>query len=116
MLRCFVEKLQKSLSALFVLRRLALDGLNQEKVKGGSLVPEDVMEGHFAVLAIKGEETKRFIVKLEYLSDPMFMELLDQAREEYGFKQKGALAVPCWPQQLKNILDSPRPNSTNAPG
>ncbi|RZB48565.1 Auxin-responsive protein SAUR32 [Glycine soja] len=73
-----------------------------------TLVPEDVMEGHFAVLAIKGEDTRRFIVKLDYLTDPMFMELLNQAREEYGFKQKGALAVPCRPQELQNILDGPR--------
>ncbi|KAF7818647.1 auxin-responsive protein SAUR72-like [Senna tora] len=57
-------------------------------------VPEDVREGHFAVVAVKGEERKRFIVKLECLSNPEFMILLEQAKEEYGFGQKGALVLP----------------------
>ncbi|KAJ1418960.1 Small auxin-up RNA [Sesbania bispinosa] len=66
------------------------------------------MEGHFVVLATKGEESKRFVVKLDYLSDPAFLRLLDQAREEFGFRQKGALAVPCRPQELQKILDDPK--------
>lgn len=69
------------------------------------LVPDDVMDGHIAVLAIEGEETKRFIVELHCLTDPPFMELLDRAREEFGFGQKGALAVPCRPHELQKILD-----------
>ncbi|KAG5043779.1 hypothetical protein GLYMA_03G183000v4 [Glycine max] len=102
MLGSCVKKLQKSVSLLFV-------HSNEDQLEAAAtLVPEDVMEGHFAVLAIKGEETRRFVVKLDYLADPMFMELLNQAREEYGFKQKGALAVPCRPQELQNVLDGPR--------
>ncbi|XP_061345736.1 auxin-responsive protein SAUR32-like [Gastrolobium bilobum] len=69
-------------------------------------VPEDVREGHFAVIAIKGEEAKRFIVELDYLNDPGFLRLLEQAREEYGFGQKGALAVPCRPQELEKIIEN----------
>lgn len=68
-------------------------------------MPIDVVEGHFAVLATKGKEMKRFFVKLEYLSDPVFLRLLDKAQEEYGFRQKGALAVPCRPHELQKILD-----------
>jgi len=82
------------------------------RVKTMQRVPEDVMEGHFAVLAIKGEEARRFVVELDYLTDPMFMELLNQAREEYGFSQKETLKVPCRPQELQNILDGPRAKST----
>ncbi|KAK7345530.1 hypothetical protein VNO77_16134 [Canavalia gladiata] len=65
-----------------------------------------VRKGYFAVIAIKDGETKRFVVELEYLSDPAFLGLLDQARDEYGFRQKGTLALPCRPQELQNILDS----------
>jgi len=32
--------------------------------------------------------------------------LLDDAWEEYGFRQKGTLVVPCRPIDLQNILDS----------
>ena len=30
-----------------------------------------------------------------YLSHPIFLMLLDKAREEYGFKQTAGLMVPC---------------------
>ncbi|KAM7254845.1 hypothetical protein ACFE04_020086 [Oxalis oulophora] len=69
------------------------------------MVPEDVKKGHFAVTAINGGEEKRFIVELWYLSNPEFTMLLEQAREEYGFWQKGVLCVPCQPAELQNILD-----------
>ncbi|TKY62129.1 Auxin-responsive protein SAUR32 [Spatholobus suberectus] len=76
-------------------------------------VPEDVKEGHFAVIAMQGEEPKRFVVELDYLTDPAFLKLLEQAREEYGFEQKGALAVPCSPQELQKIIENRRvDNST----
>ncbi|KAL2323233.1 hypothetical protein Fmac_027612 [Flemingia macrophylla] len=75
--------------------------------------PDDVMQGYFAVVAIKGEESKRFIVRLEYLSDPAFLELLDQAGEEYGFRQQGALTLPCRPQELQKILDAPKQRAGN---
>ena len=98
MLRSFVGKMQKGLS-LFVHRRAALSYFNE------SVAPDDVREGYFAVLAVNGGETKRFIVELDYLTDPEFLVLLDQAQEEYGFRQQGALAVPCRPQELQKILD-----------
>ena len=115
MVRSFVWKIQKSLS-LFVPRSPALRQFNEDQVEAATGVPDDVMEGHFAVLAIKGEETKRFIVELDYLTDPAFLGLLEQAREEYGFKQKGALAVPCRPQELQKILDDKRAQSAKVGG
>jgi SAUR family protein len=63
------------------------------------------MKGYFAVLAKKGVETRRFVVGLDYLIDPTFLGLLDDAWEEYGFRQKGTLVVPCRPIELQNILD-----------
>ncbi|XP_054800921.1 auxin-responsive protein SAUR32-like [Prosopis cineraria] len=69
---------------------------------GGRRVPE----GHFVVVAVKGEEAKRFTVKLDCLRDPAFLRLLERAGEEYGFAQKGPLAVPCNPQELQSIIDN----------
>ncbi|KAL1313738.1 hypothetical protein HN51_040345 [Arachis hypogaea] len=66
-----------------------------------------VPEGHFAVIAMEGgdeEEKKRFMIELNYLTDPAFLKLLEMAKEEYGFQHKGALALPCTPQQLRNVL------------
>ncbi|KAK7392455.1 hypothetical protein VNO78_20894 [Psophocarpus tetragonolobus] len=99
MLRYFVGRIQKGLSML-VTRRPALSYFSEDGAT------DDVMEGYFAVVAIKGGETKRFIVGLDYLNDPAFLGLLDQAREEYGFRQHGALALPCRPQDLQKILDT----------
>ncbi|XP_027349147.1 auxin-responsive protein SAUR32-like [Abrus precatorius] len=77
-------------------------------------VPEDVREGHFAVIAMQGEETKRFVVELDYLTDPSFLRLLEEAREEYGFGQKGALVVPCSPQELQKIIENRQGNSVTS--
>jgi len=101
MLRSFVGKIEKGVSH-FVHRRPPLNYLSEATT---SVVPDDVREGYFAVLAIKGGESKRFVVGLHYLNDPAFMVLLDQAQEEFGFRQKGALAIPCQPQELQKILD-----------
>lgn len=102
MLSFFIGKIQKSL-LFFVPRKHALSYLNENC--STSEVADDVMKGYFAVLAMKGEETRRFIVGLDYLTDPAFLGLLDDASEEYGFRQKGTLVVPCRPIDLQNILD-----------
>ncbi|KAJ1392246.1 Small auxin-up RNA [Sesbania bispinosa] len=103
------RKIQKGLSH-FVHKRPALSYLNEELVEEGTsvVVRDNVKKGYFAVVAMKDGETKKFIVGLNYLTDPAFLGLLDQAREEYGFVHKGALAVPCRPQDLQNILDGLR--------
>lgn len=68
------------------------------------VVPEDVKEGHIAVVAMDGEQLKRFVVPLSCLSHPRFVQLLEQAAEEYGFDHRGALAIPCQPCELERIL------------
>ncbi|XWS29012.1 hypothetical protein CRYUN_Cryun25bG0120200 [Craigia yunnanensis] len=34
----------------------------------------------------------------------MFLMLLEQAEEEYGFDREGALTIPCRPSELERIL------------
>ncbi|CAJ1968582.1 unnamed protein product [Sphenostylis stenocarpa] len=85
--------------------------VNEDPLNASAQVPDDVLEGHFVVVANKGEETKRFIVKLQYLTNPAFLGLLERAREEYGFRQKGVLEIPCHPQELEKILEQPRNES-----
>ncbi|KEH42196.1 putative small auxin-up RNA [Medicago truncatula] len=105
MLSSFVEKVQKSLS-VFVPRKHALSYWSEDHATTtGHELADDVMKGYFAVLAKKGLETRRFIVGLDYLTDPAFLGLLDDAWEEYGFRQKGTLVVPCRPIDLQIILE-----------
>ncbi|KAE8666255.1 putative SAUR-like auxin-responsive protein family [Hibiscus syriacus] len=68
-------------------------------------IPKDVKEGHFAVIAVNGGKSKRFILELSYLRNPAFLMLLEQAKEEYGFQQMGALTLPCHPEELQKILE-----------
>ena len=116
MFRSLIEKMVQKGLALIVSRRSAHRKLGEEEEVGevmeeGSTkynkkVPADVMDGQFAVLAIEGKETKRFILELDYLAEPEFLELLDRARDEYGFEQRGALSVPCRPRELEKIQES----------
>ncbi|GMI71209.1 SMALL AUXIN UPREGULATED RNA 48 [Hibiscus trionum] len=69
-------------------------------------IPKDVKEGHFAVVAVNGEESKRFILELSCLRNPAILRLLEQAKEEYGFQQMGALTLPCQPEELQKILEN----------
>ncbi|POO01154.1 Small auxin-up RNA [Trema orientale] len=90
-LRNVAEKLQK----------IRMSTLGRTK---SNSVPEDVKEGHFAVIAVAGDEPKRFVVPLSCLAHPSFRRLLEQAAEEYGFDRNGALTVPCRPSELERIL------------
>ncbi|XP_050379499.1 auxin-responsive protein SAUR32-like [Argentina anserina] len=104
-----IEKIQKGLSLLTT--RGPPDHLCSgcdETLKVAAVVPEDVKEGYFAVFAVVGKETTRFVTKLASLNDPAFMNLLEQAQDEYGFQQKGALEVYCRPEELHSILENCR--------
>lgn len=100
-LKIVVERLNRSLS----LGRKS-DSYSDEldEVNDSNTVPEDVKEGHFAVIAMKGEQPKRFVISLSYLSHPRFLKLLERAAEEYGFDHEGALTIPCRPSELEMIL------------
>ncbi|XP_030552029.1 auxin-induced protein 10A5 [Rhodamnia argentea] len=107
-LKIVVEKLQKSLS---IGRRSPSPWSSYyhreddyESENGGDVVPDDVKEGHFAVVALEGDRPKRFVIPLSYLAHPTFLRLLEQAAEEYGFDREGALAIPCEPSELERIL------------
>lgn len=103
MLRVLIRKLQRGFSVLAARGHDHHSNFDEE-VEVPTVVPDDVKEGHFAVFAVKGSEKKRFVVELECLSNPAFLRLMEQAGEEYGYRQKGALSVPCRPEDLQKIL------------
>ncbi|KAI6685844.1 hypothetical protein NL676_031757 [Syzygium grande] len=112
-LRIVVEKLQKTLS---LSRRWPSPWSSyyhqeddycedaNECENNGDVVPDDVKEGHFAVVALEGDQPKRLVIPLSCLAHPTFLRLLEQAAEEYGFDHGGALAIPCEPGELERIL------------
>ncbi|EEF42910.1 auxin-responsive protein SAUR19 [Ricinus communis] len=107
MLKLFVRKIQRGLLHSSASKAPNLDTID-EQISAAKVLPEDVRQGHFAAIAVKGGEPKRFVLELDYLSDPAFMKLLEQAEEEYGFQQQGVLSIPCQPEELQAILGDRR--------
>lgn len=112
-----------SSSGIVKLKYFVVEKLLQKRLKSSSscyqeegsstyYVPEDVKEGHFAVIAEGAgngkeeclEEPKRFVLPLSCLTNPTFVRLLEEAAEEYGFDHEGALTIPCRPSHLQRIL------------
>ncbi|KAL4560495.1 hypothetical protein LXL04_032647 [Taraxacum kok-saghyz] len=69
---------------------------------------KEVVAGHFAVVAVKCEKPKRFVVELRCLTNPGFLRLLKKAGEEYGFKHEGAIVIPCEPRELQMVIQEMR--------
>ncbi|XP_004147056.1 auxin-induced protein X10A [Cucumis sativus] len=64
--------------------------------------PSDVPAGHIAVCV--GTGCRRFIVRTTFLNHPIFLKLLSQAEEEYGFETRGPLALPCDESVFEEVL------------
>ncbi|VFQ58743.1 unnamed protein product [Cuscuta campestris] len=73
------------------------------KLRSGSI---GVPEGHLPVYV--GEEMERFVVSAELLNHPVFVRLLNQSAQEYGYKQQGALRIPCHVLVFERVLDALR--------
>ncbi|XP_010692322.1 auxin-responsive protein SAUR32 [Beta vulgaris subsp. vulgaris] len=75
---------------------------NQGSSKGGIGIPK-------GCLAIKvghtNEEQQRFVVPVVYFNHPLFMRLLKEAEEEYGFDQKGTITIPCHVEEFRYVQD-----------
>ncbi|KAK1426271.1 hypothetical protein QVD17_14941 [Tagetes erecta] len=93
-----LKRLQKG---LFLIRKKPGFLIN---VGNEEVVPKDVKEGHFAVIASSDYVERRFVVPMAYLSHPSFLRLLERAAEEYGFDHEGALMIPCRPSELECML------------
>uniref|UniRef100_A0A0D9WU43 Auxin-responsive protein SAUR32 n=1 Tax=Leersia perrieri TaxID=77586 RepID=A0A0D9WU43_9ORYZ len=49
------------------------------------------------------EEGERFVVPVGWLKHPLFVGLLKEAEEEYGFEQKGAITIPCGVDHFRRV-------------
>lgn len=77
----------------------------ETSIENEEVIPYDVKEGHFAIFAVNTkEERKRFILELNWLKNPAFVRLLKLAEEEYGFRQKGVLEIPCPHEELEKLI------------
>ncbi|KAK8509705.1 hypothetical protein V6N13_093557 [Hibiscus sabdariffa] len=65
---------------------------------------KDVPKGCLAIKVGSTEaERQRFVVPVIYFNHPLFMQLLKEAEEEYGFDQKGTITIPCHVEEFRNV-------------
>ncbi|KAI4338022.1 hypothetical protein L6164_016377 [Bauhinia variegata] len=64
---------------------------------------KDIPKGCLAILVGQGEEQQRFVIPVIYMNHPLFMQLLKEAEEEYGFDQKGPITIPCHVEEFRTV-------------
>ncbi|XVF67857.1 hypothetical protein PTKIN_Ptkin10aG0155500 [Pterospermum kingtungense] len=63
----------------------------------------NVPKGHIAVYVGEGNR-KRFVIPISYLNHPLFQDLLNRAKEEFGFNHPmGGLTIPCSEEYFINL-------------
>ncbi|XP_057489732.1 auxin-responsive protein SAUR32-like [Actinidia eriantha] len=65
----------------------------------------EIPRGCVAVVVGQGEEQQRVIVPVIYINHPLFIKLLKEAEEEYGFDQKGPINIPCHVEEFRYVKD-----------
>lgn len=63
----------------------------------------DIPKGCLAIMVGQGEEQQRFVVPVLYFNHPLFMQLLKEAEEEFGFDQKGTITIPCHVEEFRQV-------------
>ncbi|VFQ63632.1 unnamed protein product [Cuscuta campestris] len=64
-----------------------------------------VPKGFVAVMVGGGakEEQERFVVPVAYLNHHLFLLLLKEAEEEYGFDHDGPVTIPCRAEEFRRV-------------
>ncbi|RWW83396.1 hypothetical protein BHE74_00008098 [Ensete ventricosum] len=74
--------------------------------RGGEEEEEGIRKGWMGIrVGGEGEERQRFVVPVDYLSHPLFVGLLKEAEEEYGFNHQGAITIPCHVEHFRRVQD-----------
>ncbi|GLJ54668.1 hypothetical protein SUGI_1174450 [Cryptomeria japonica] len=77
----------------------------QLSFKKGEEFYKDVPKGCLALYVGQGEEQRRCVIPVEYVNHPLFEKFLKDAEEEYGFEQKGSIAIPCHISNFRNVQE-----------
>ncbi|XP_043688173.1 auxin-responsive protein SAUR32-like [Telopea speciosissima] len=69
----------------------------------GKKDPKAIPKGCLAIMVGQGEEQQRFVIPVMYINHPLFMQLLKEAEDEYGFDQKGTITIPCQVEEFRHV-------------
>ncbi|GLJ54428.1 hypothetical protein SUGI_1168870 [Cryptomeria japonica] len=92
----------KSLNAPYT----AMNRDSEEKLerKGNSSRWRNARVPHGCLAVYVGQERQRFVIQTGDLSHPVFLMLLEKAKDEYGFNQREGLVVPCDVETFENAM------------
>ncbi|ERN10762.1 hypothetical protein AMTRI_Chr09g19520 [Amborella trichopoda] len=62
-----------------------------------------IPKGYLAVMVGVGGEQERFVIPVAYFNHPLFVQLLKEAEDEYGFEQKGTITIPCHVAEFRYV-------------
>ncbi|XP_010537053.1 PREDICTED: auxin-responsive protein SAUR32 [Tarenaya hassleriana] len=51
------------------------------------------------------EGLHRFVIPVIYVNHPLFLRLLKEAEEEYGFNHDGPITIPCHVDEFRHVQD-----------
>ncbi|QCD77499.1 auxin-responsive protein SAUR32-like [Vigna unguiculata] len=78
--------------------------VEQQEVKEVVMVRKEIRKGCMKIkVGGEGEEQQKITVPVNYLKHPLFVQLLKEAEEEYGFTHKGTITIPCQLAQFKHV-------------
>ncbi|KAE9620342.1 putative small auxin-up RNA [Lupinus albus] len=83
------------------MRQMLFQWRNKARVTA-TRTPSDVPAGYIAVCV--GPTMSRFIIRATYLNHPIFVKLLNEVEEEYGFCNHGPLTIPCDQDYFRELL------------
>ncbi|KAJ4726734.1 Auxin-responsive protein [Melia azedarach] len=76
----------------------------QQHGKKDQEMKSHIPKGCLAILVgQEGEQQKKFVIPVIYINHPLFMQLLKEAEEEYGFDQKGPITLPCHVEEFQTV-------------
>ncbi|XP_055804930.1 auxin-responsive protein SAUR50-like [Solanum dulcamara] len=67
-------------------------------------LPNDVPKGHFVVYV--GENRRRYIIPISWLTHPGFQSLLQRAEEEFGFNHDMGITIPCHEHDFSSLISN----------
>jgi len=76
----------------------------EQEVKDVVMLRKEIPKGCMKIkVGGEGEEQQKITVPVNYLKHPLFVQLLKEAEEEYGFAHKGTITIPCQLAQFKHV-------------
>ncbi|XP_021801300.1 auxin-induced protein 15A-like [Prunus avium] len=69
--------------------------VNTKRSLNQAAASKTLSKGYFAVYVGESQK-KRFVIPISYLNEPLFLDLLNQAEEEFGYDHPmGGITLPC---------------------